>query len=88
MHASTQSTLETVAAEPTTGEPTLSHRVHTALSGNPHLSGRQLRIETHAGRVVLHGVVSTYYQKQMAQEALRRLDGVETIENQLQVAWR
>jgi len=36
---------------------------------------------------VLRGVVSSYYQKQMAQEAVRRLQGVEGIENHLEVDW-
>ena len=37
--------------------------------------------------MVLRGVVSSYYQKQMVQETLRRLDGVGHIENQLEVNW-
>jgi osmotically-inducible protein OsmY len=36
---------------------------------------------------VLQGVVGTFFQKQMAQEALRRVDGVQQIENNLEVAW-
>ena len=31
--------------------------------------------------------MSTFFQKQMAQEAIRRVDGVEQIENLLQVNW-
>jgi osmotically-inducible protein OsmY len=38
--------------------------------------------------VRLQGTVGSFYQKQMAQELLRRVDGVERIENQLQVSWR
>jgi hypothetical protein len=35
----------------------------------------------------LRGVVRSYYQKQMAQEVLLGLEGVEHIENQLEVEW-
>ena len=58
-----------------------------ALKQSPHLSRRELRVETHEGRVVLRGVVSSYYQKQMATEIVRRVEGVERIENHLEVNW-
>ena len=69
------------------GEVMLSDQIHTAISSNPYLSGRKLRFETKQGRVVLRGVVGSYFQKQMAQEAVRRVKGVEEIENALEVAW-
>ncbi len=65
----------------------LDARIDSAIRQNPYLSGRKLRFETEEGRVVLRGIVSSYYQKQMAQEALRRLDGVSQIENLLEVNW-
>ena len=61
--------------------------IHSAIATNPYLAGRKLRYEAESGRVVLQGTVSTYFQKQMAQEALRRIDGVREIENQLEVSW-
>jgi len=63
-------------------------RVHSAIAANPYLAGRNLRFETEAGRVTLRGVVHSYFQKQMAQEALRHVDGVASIENDLEVAWQ
>jgi hypothetical protein len=36
---------------------------------------------------VLKGCVRSFFQKQMAQEAIRRIDGVESIENLLEVNW-
>jgi osmotically-inducible protein OsmY len=66
-------------------EYNLAERVEVAVQSSPYLSGRKLRIETEAGRVVLHGTVGTYFQKQMAQEALRRVDGVQGIDNRLVV---
>ena len=65
----------------------LSDRLGAALTSNPHLSGRTLGYETDAGLVVLTGTVNTFYQKQMAQEAIRRVDGVEGIDNRLEVDW-
>ncbi len=64
----------------------LDHRVLTALERNPHVARRNLRFETHEGRVTLRGVVGSYFQKQMAQEALRYVDGVHEIANELEVA--
>jgi osmotically-inducible protein OsmY len=65
----------------------LAKRVSQAIQQHPHLSRRNLQFEAHQGRVVLRGTVSTYYQELMAQEALRRLDGVDEIENHLEVCW-
>lgn len=70
-----------------TAEDALATRIASAIRTNPHVGRRNLRFETDHGRVVLRGTVGTYYQKQMAQEALRRLEGVEQIENHLEVAW-
>jgi osmotically-inducible protein OsmY len=65
----------------------LDNRVLTALEQNPYLTRRNLRFETAAGRVTLRGVVNSYFQKQMAQEALRHVDGVDEIANELEVCW-
>lgn len=65
----------------------LDDRVLTALERNPYLARRNLRFETSEGRVILRGVVNTYFQKQMAQEALRNIDGVSEIANELEVCW-
>lgn len=66
-------------------EMPLADRVNSVLEKNPHVPHRTLRFETNQGHVVLKGVVRTYYQKLMAQEALLHVDGVEQIENQLEV---
>jgi len=64
---------------------TLGDNVSSALERNPYIAGRTLCFETQQGRVVLKGMVRSYFQKQMAQEAIRRLDGVQEIQNELQV---
>ena len=66
-------------------EMPLDDRVSTALERNPYLARRNLRFETSSGRVVLRGVVESYFQKQMAQEAVRRVEGVHEIANELEV---
>jgi osmotically-inducible protein OsmY len=68
-------------------QTTLFERVEGAILANSHLAGRRLRLEAAEGRVVLQGVVSTYFQKQMAQEIVRRVEGVHQIENHLEVSW-
>ena len=66
---------------------TLLTRIDQAFAVSPHLCGRQLVIETEADTVVVRGTVETYYQKQMAQEIMRRVEGVQKIDNQLEVSW-
>jgi osmotically-inducible protein OsmY len=48
---------------------------------------QSVRFEAADGRVVLKGKVKSFFQKQMAQEAIRRLDGVQKIDNLLEVNW-
>jgi osmotically-inducible protein OsmY len=65
----------------------LDTRVLFALERSPYVMHRNLRFETEAGRVTLKGVVGSYFQKQMAQEAIRNVDGVHEITNELEVSW-
>ena len=63
----------------------LEDRVQNAIDHNPYLSRRSLRCEAKEGHVVLRGQVRSYFQKQMAQESVRRVDGIVSIENCLEV---
>jgi osmotically-inducible protein OsmY len=65
----------------------LDDRVMSALDRNPYLSRRTLRFETQEGRVILRGEVSTFFQKQMAQESLRQIEGIDEISNELEVTY-
>lgn len=69
----------------TSGE--LLQRVDSAIKGNPHLVGHQVFCQAESGIIVLHGRVGSFFQKQMAQEVLKRLEGVEKIVNELEVDW-
>jgi len=44
-----------------------------------------LSCEANGGRVILRGRVHSFFQKQMAQETVRRIDGIVSIENRLEV---
>lgn len=66
--------------------PPLSDRIAAALWGSPYVPRKTLRFEAAEGRVTLRGVVHSYFQKQMAQEALRRIEGVDEILNELEVS--
>jgi len=63
----------------------LEQLVHSALARNSHVRGRNLDIEVDEDHVVLRGVVGTYYQKQIAQESIRSIDGVNSIRNEIEV---
>jgi osmotically-inducible protein OsmY len=65
----------------------LADRIGSAILRSPYLTGHTVRIEMRAGRVVLRGVVPSYYQKQIAQEVVRMVEGVGQVDNQMQVDW-
>jgi osmotically-inducible protein OsmY len=66
----------------------LEDQVHEALVLSPYLTrSRGVRCEATDGRVIIRGEVGSYFQKQMATEALRKLGVVNQIDNQLEVNW-
>ncbi len=81
--------LPMIALPNTVSDPviTLETRVLSALTSSPYLATTRVRIEAGDGEVRLHGHVGSFFEKQMAQEAVRQLDGVERIENLLEVDW-
>lgn len=62
--------------------------VHSTLARNPYLVGRNVHAQLLRDEVVLTGVVGSYYQKQMAQESIRAIDGVNSVRNELEVISR
>jgi len=69
------------ASESTNFENQLERIIHK----HPHLQEKRFRLNAKEGRVTMHGRVNSWYQKQMAQEALRNIEGVTEIENMLTV---
>jgi osmotically-inducible protein OsmY len=59
--------------------------VHRALDHNPYFAGRNIRIELREGDVVLSGVLSSYFHKQMAQESVLSVRGVRRVHNEIRV---
>jgi hypothetical protein len=59
----------------------LAHRLRTA--GYPEL--RKLRVTVRDGTIGLHGEVSSYYLKQLAQEVVRRFDRNTELKNAVRV---
>ena len=57
------------------------------LQATPYISFRDVRCEYRHGLLFLRGQVESYYEKQLAQEAVARLEGVAQVVNQLEVAW-
>lgn len=49
------------------------------------MSARQITLEYREGVVFLRGQLPSFYQKQLAQETIRNLDGVEQIVNRIEV---
>ena len=65
----------------------LADQVIRVVTLSPYLNQNGLEVETVDGEVTLRGTVSSYYQKQMAQETIRELDGVDVVKNDLKVDW-
>lgn len=63
----------------------LENEVYQAIEHSPYLGRNELRCETAHGRVTIRGEVNSFFQKQMATEAVRKLRGIEEIDNQLTV---
>ena len=59
--------------------------VRSALRRDASNFGRNISFQLQGGEIVLDGVVGSYYQKQMAQESLRHIEGLGRITNRIQV---
>lgn len=62
-------------------------QLQLAIGHHPHLLKNRLHIDIQAGRVRLQGNVDSFFEKQMAQEAIRNIVGIDGIDNELQVVW-
>ena len=59
--------------------------VEQCLRHNSYLALKNLSCDDHDGVVVLRGCLPSYYLKQVAQEVVAHLEGVERIDNQIEV---
>jgi osmotically-inducible protein OsmY len=76
-------------AEPATSirtpQPGLQELAERCLRSNPYLALKNVSCDCRDGVLVLRGCLPSYYLKQVAQEIVGRLAGVEAIDNQIQV---
>ncbi len=70
----------------TTAPENVNAQLEIAFCHHPHLLRNKFHFDT-TGRVVVEGNVDSYFEKQMAQEALRNIDGVSEVKNDLVVTW-
>jgi osmotically-inducible protein OsmY len=76
----------TEPATPTrTPQPGLKELAERSLRRNPYLALKNVSCDSRDGVLVLRGYLPTYYLKQVAQEAVAHLEGMEAIDNQIQV---
>jgi len=64
---------------------TLHQEIANAIVHNPHLDCRRIKVRTNRGEVVLCGSTDSFFEKQMAQEALRGIESITLIRNELKV---
>ena len=55
------------------------------LKSSPYPSIQRVNCDFKKGRLTLHGRVSTFFEKQIAQQAVIGLDGVRRLENRIEV---
>jgi len=63
----------------------LTAKTKIALAADGRVKGRQIDVETTKGQVMLRGKVDTDSAKQAAEDITKRLDGVKTVKNDLEV---
>lgn len=74
-------------ATPTVGRPNLTARARRRLEEHPHFRGRAagLSIEQRGKTLYLAGCLPSFYLKQLAQETVRRVPGVQAVHNEITV---
>ena len=81
--------LNLASAEPATPTrippPGLQELAEGCLRRNPYRALKHVSCDCQEGVLVLRGCLPSYYLKQIAQEAVARLEGVKAIDNQIQV---
>ncbi|MGA2059025.1 MAG: BON domain-containing protein [Thermoguttaceae bacterium] len=63
-------------SSPTSADSDLERRVATFLAGQHRYALRLLEVEARSGVVTIRGSVSTFYEKQLSAELVRRVAGV------------
>lgn len=61
----------------------LSELVKHAISNSIMIANQNIQYKIEREHVVLTGIVNSYYEKQVAQESVSRVDGVAQVQNRL-----
>jgi len=77
-----ETTLESTASTSDTAH-VAKQRIHR----QPHLAFHRIWCEYDGGRLFLRGQVPNFYHKQLAQEAIVGMDGVDQVINDIEVIW-
>ena len=80
-------TLAAADKNPVTDD-TLNDKVKIKLAGDTEVKGGALGIDVKGGVVTLTGKVETEKQKNKAEKLARKVNGVKSVQNQIQVAPR
>jgi hypothetical protein len=82
-----QAALAELPSTRTTERTDLAKMAQQHLERHPHFRGRLtgLRIENHGKTLFLSGRLPTFYLKQLVQEAVRYLPGVQHVRNEIDV---
>ncbi|MCA9040858.1 MAG: BON domain-containing protein [Planctomycetaceae bacterium] len=67
------------------GQHSLHELAHDAIISNSYFFGQKIRVDVRGEDVILRGSVNTYYQKQLAQEMVLEIDGVHSVQNEIEV---
>ena len=62
-------------------------RARIAISRNPYLMNKKIRLSLEGDCIQILGTVSSYFEKQIAQETLRQIVTPLRIQNELVVCW-
>jgi len=77
--------LNPACAEPESLQASINDLAERCLRSNPYLALKRVSCDYLDGVLFLRGCLPTYYLKQLAQEVVGGLKGVERIDNQIQV---
>lgn len=64
---------------------TLRQRLSRICVDHPQLVTREIRISDDGSVVRIDGVAKSFYEKQMVQELVRKVEGVASVDNRMQV---
>lgn len=78
--------IESVARSRPFVDESVAEQAENRLRANAYLALKNISCEFHEGVLTLRGCLPSYYLKQVAQEAVVATDGVERIENYIEVA--